>query len=291
MNSGLSGGFLAALAALTWATAIVLSKVSLMEADAVTIFTVQIVAATTCAVAVLMICGGRLAVTQKACLAYAAGICEPFLAYTLSLFGLALVPAGIVSVIFATEAVMIVILSTLLLGLSIHGWTSFLALLATAFSGVIMVILPDLNDGTGSSAIGYAAVTAGVFFAALYVVISSKLIEEIPPVELLAGQLIFCLALSVAFLMPFASYADLDPKIILIAATAGALQYYLAFHLYLMALRHIHVNVAGTMLYLIPVFTLALAYAFLGETLTPIQLTGCGIILGAVALINHRHAA
>jgi hypothetical protein len=93
MNSGLSGGFLAALAALTWATAIVLSKVSLMEADAVTIFSVQIVAATTCAVAVLMICGGRLAVTRKACLAYAAGICEPFLAYTFSLFGLALVPA------------------------------------------------------------------------------------------------------------------------------------------------------------------------------------------------------
>ena len=77
----------------------------------------------------------------------------------------------------------------------------------------------------------------------------------------------------------------------IIAATAGALQYYLAFYLYLMALRHIAVNVAGTMLYLIPVFTLAFAYVFLGETLAPIQLTGCGVIPGAVALINHRHAA
>ena len=182
-------------------------------------------------------------------------------------------------------------LSLLLLGTVIRKPGSVITLILIAFLGVIMVMAPDLRGVKSPSMSGYMAVFAGVFFAALYVVISSRLVHRIAPVALLTGQLLFCCLLSVPLLLPTVEFALLTPGIILMAAIAGMLQYYLAFHLYLVSMKMIPVHIAGMMLYLVPVFSIMMAWLILGERLSSIQMFGCLVILGAIAILNHRQAS
>ena len=130
-------------------------------------FVVQLFAATTVAGTVMMCRSERLGWSHAHLLAYSTGLFEPFLAYTLSLYGLSLVSASIVSVIFATEAIMILMLSLLLLGTVIRKPGSVITLILIAFLGVIMVMAPDLRGVKSPSIGGYIAVFAGVVFAAL----------------------------------------------------------------------------------------------------------------------------
>jgi drug/metabolite transporter (DMT)-like permease len=67
---------------------------------------------------------------------------------------------------------------------------------------------------------------------------------------------------------------------------SGFLEYGLGYWLYLIGLRTVRASVAGLYLNLCPVFVIALAYVFLGETLTPTQWAGAMIILFAVAVIS-----
>ena len=46
----------------------------------------------------------------------------------------------------------------------------------------------------------------------------------------------------------------------------------------------------SSLTFLTPMFAAAGGYLALGETLTPLQLAGAGITLGAVALINQSHS-
>ena len=75
------------------------------------------------------------------------------------------------------------------------------------------------------------------------------------------------------------------------AAIAGTLQCYLAFHCYLISMKIIPVHIAGMMLCLIPVFSIILAWLVLGGRLTLIQLSGCLVILGAITILNHQQAS
>jgi drug/metabolite transporter (DMT)-like permease len=187
-----TGLALAILAALMWAIAIILSKITLETIPSNTVFMVQLIAATGVAGIVLLLSRDRLGWSREHLLAYSTGLFEPFLAYTLSLYGLSLVSASIVSVIFATESIMILFLSLLLLGTVIKKPASVMKLVLIAFLGVILVMAPDLRATKSPSVTGYLAVSAGVFFAALYVVISSKLVLRIAPIALLTGQLLTC---------------------------------------------------------------------------------------------------
>ena len=286
-----AGLALAMLAAFMWAVAIILSKITLETTPSNTVFVVQLVAAATVAGTVMMCRSERLGWSRAHLLAYSTVLFEPFLAYTLSLYGLSLVSASIVSVIFATESIMILMLSLLLLGTVIRKPGSVITLILIAFLGVIMVMAPDLRGVKSPSTSGYMAVFAGVFFAALYVFISSRLVRKIVPVTLLTGQLLFCCLLSVPLLLPTVEFGLLTPRIILMAAIAGTLQYYLAFHLYLVSMKMIPVHIAGMMLYLVPVFSIMMAGLILGERLSSIQLFGCLVILGAIAILNHRQAS
>jgi len=57
----------------------------------------------------------------------------------------------------------------------------------------------------------------------------------------------------------------------------------------MVALRHIGANISGSFLNFFPVFGLAGAVLFLNETLTMLQLTGTGMTIIAIALVNVEH--
>lgn len=286
----LSGMCLALLAAFFWSAALVLSKYALSEMNSRGLFLIQVAAAATAAWAVLLFRREKPAADKTSLLAYSAGLLEPFLAYMLSLYGLAFVPAGTASVVYSAETVLIILLSAALLKNKIQS-PALLAVLVLAAGGgsVLAVYSPaaDSPETAGRETAGHLLIFAGVFFAALYVVISAKLVENRRPSVLLAGQLLVCAAVSVVFVLPFAAFNGTGAFVLLLAAVSGVLQYYLAFYCYLFSLKRITVQTAGAALYLIPVFSIGLAAVFLGESITARQAAGVAITIASLLCLNY----
>ncbi|EHT8580869.1 EamA family transporter [Salmonella enterica] len=70
---------------------------------------------------------------------------------------------------------------------------------------------------------------------------------------------------------------------------SGILQYYLAFILYLHALKWIEVHIAGFMLYFIPVIAVTLSCLFLGENVSFIQNVGIVFTIVSVYILNIKY--
>lgn len=285
----IKGFLLSLLAAVSWGVAIVMSKKGLESLDAGGLFFWQTGGAMTLSWIVFIISKKKLPLTRKTVLACATGIFEPFLAYTLTLYGLSLVPAGIVSVIFSLESVFILVLSVICFSVKIHNPYYFISLLFVTIIGNMMVVFPDISTRANST-VGYVFVIAGVLSAAFYVVISSRLVEDFEPVALLAGQLTFSFILSSVFIQISGSSLRLPAESVFIVFSSGILQYFLAFCFYLYSLRWLSAHIAGIMLYFIPVVSLILSCFFLQEEISVIQGVGVIVTIMAVCFINKRYA-
>ena len=140
---------------------------------------------------------------------------------------------------------------------------------------------------------GDLLVLAGTFFAAFYVVATRKLVRVLDPLSLSALQqsvgllwTLGALLVALGFGLSALGLAGVPPAILLLAAASGVIQYALAFWFYLFALQSLPANVAGFYLTLIPVFGLAAAFLFLGESLTALQWVGALCVIAAVAAIS-----
>ncbi|QPR27594.1 DMT family transporter [Edwardsiella hoshinae] len=284
----IKGIILAMLAAFSWGGAIVMSKASLDELNPGSLFLFQIISAAILSWAVLLAARTNFPLNKRSMLAYSTGLFEPFLAYTLTLYGLEIVPVGIASVIFSLESVFILILSVVILRVRVETPGIFSLLLCTAMTGSLMTVLPDIRGEDGSLE-GYLLVIIGVLSAAFYVVISSKLVAEFTPLALLTGQLTFCVILSVISLLISGTPVLLPVNSILLVVFSGVMQYFLAFFLYLHALQWIQVHVAGVMLYFIPVIALVLSWLFLGEIISIVQATGIIMTITSVFWLNRKY--
>ncbi|ECU9164084.1 TPA: DMT family transporter [Salmonella enterica] len=282
------GIILALLAAFSWGSAIVMSKISLDELGAGSLFFFQVCAATVLSWLMLIGTGKKLTVSRTSLLAYSTGLFEPFLAYILTLYGLKHVQAGIASVIFSLESAFILILSVIIFRMRIRSPWIFLLLLIVAMAGSLMVVLPDAGEKDGNI-MGYFLVLAGVISAAFYVVISSKLVDVFDPVNLLTGQLTFSFIMSSIFLIVSGEPVSLPEHSILLVILSGVLQYFLAFLFYLHALKWTEVHIAGVMLYFIPVIAVILSYFFLGEKLSFIQVSGIILTIISVYILNRKY--
>ncbi|WP_018691280.1 DMT family transporter [Algicola sagamiensis] len=283
----LTGVFFAFLAALCWACALLMSKSSLAQIHSNQLFLMQLSAALSVAWIACWVKKEKVRWTKETRVPFCLGLFEPFLAYGISLYGLMFISAGIASVLISTESMMILALSVLLLKQSMNKplWISGLMLITLV--GVIAISWPDLHQGRQSQLLGYSLILLGVFFAALYVVLSSKYVCKYSPSILLTGQLTVAWVATVICFVPMATFVSLSIQELTIVLVSGVLQYYLAFYFYLFALKHIKVYLAGAMLNLIPVFAMLGAFTLLNESMEMIQVIGCGMILIAVASLHY----
>lgn len=279
------GLFFSILAALFWGIAIVMSKLILKEIDSNYLFIIQVSSSAIMAWIVLVLNRKKIKFIRNMKV-YLLGILEPFLAYILSLHGLAYVNAGISSILFSSESIMIIILSTVILKNQIKKIYTLYSIIFISLMGILLLSWNDIIIGGNQKLFGYFLVLAGVFFAAIYVTLSSKAVEEVSPITLLTGQLTVATVLSLLFLMPFIKFKLINNHILIMAIFSGLCQYYFAFLLYLNSLKYLKVHVAGMMLYLIPVFTILGSYYFLGEGLTQLQILGCFVVMCSVVVAN-----
>lgn len=284
----LSGIAMATLAALCWGSATVMSKGALDRIPPIALLVIQLAGSLAFLWTLLLVRGVRADAIRDALRIAWLGLLEPGLAFVLALVGLVDTQAGIATLIVSSEAPMIAALSAVLLRERLSA--RFFVLSAAALTGLILA--SGIRDATSGSVIGDGLIALGTLVAAVYVVLSSRLVAGRDPIlvvacqQLVAGLLALVL-LPIEIAQHHGVWLDhLPASTWALALGSGIVQYALAFAFYLAAMRSISASLAGTFLYLTPVVGLAGAVIFLDEKFTALQLTGAVIVLGALVLLS-----
>ncbi len=286
----ISGVAFALLSVLCWGSATVMSKALLGDFHPTSLLMVQLIASVGFLWSVHLFRRPKSLpfkiITKFAWL----GLLEPATAYFLGLIGLDAIDASIATLVQATESMMIVFLSVLFFKErpTIRFWLlSFIAMIG-------LYIAFGLSNGSNmpNQLKGIGLVAAGTFFAANYVVLSNQFASEYDAIYVVTWQqtvALFSVILGFSFqssetnTISFLSHISHS---MWFAALSGVIQYALAFSLYLLAIQRVGGSAAGSFLNLVPLVGLAGSYLFLGELLSPYQILGAGVTLGAVSLIS-----
>jgi drug/metabolite transporter (DMT)-like permease len=276
------GPLLMVASAATWAAGLVLTKVALDVTAAApgSVLVVQLVASV-CALAAASAFTG--ASPGGAWRHGWVGLLEPGIAYQFALAGLALTSAANASVLGSLEPVMVPLIAWALLRERPHP--RLLVVIAGATVGSALVSFSA--DGGGGAWAGDGLIVASVVAAALYVVVASKQVTTVEPLPAALTQQVWALGFVIACQVALAGpllWPSATPAHLLLAATAGILNYALPFWLYLTALTRLPVARAATYLTLIPVFGVLGAVLVLGERVTWLDLVGGALVVGSLVL-------
>jgi drug/metabolite transporter (DMT)-like permease len=216
---------------------------------------------------------------------------QPGLYFSFETLGLQYTSATKTSLIIATIPIVVLVFSILFLKEKVR-WINTLGIIIS-MGGVSLLIFGTDNATTlGGALLGDILITGAVFSAAIYMIITRHLGQTMTPVQITGMQVIFgAVIFFPAFLYDLPDFhwsaVTRDGYIALIAltifATIGA------FLCYNFALSRIPAARAAVFLNGIPVVTAFGAWILLGETLSPLQFFGGGIVLAAVYLANSSH--
>ncbi|ODA66755.1 EamA-like transporter family protein [Methyloligella halotolerans] len=272
-----------------WGLATVMSKGALSILPPLSLLTAQLSASIVLIWTLLLCVQGVPRISGPMRLAALNGVLEPGLSYVVGMQGLALTSAANASLIGATEPV----LSLALLFVVFRErsrWRDVIAI-ALAVVGAGLVTATGGGAGGKEGSVHFAGdmlVVASTLFAALYVVLSSRLADHAPPL-LLAGlqqSVGFVIILSATVVSLIAGWESISHWPTtgewLFIVFSGVAQHTLPFWLYLYAVRTIPVQKAALYLTLIPVFGVSGAVAFLGEPVGAMQMGGSALIVVAL---------
>jgi len=231
----------------------------------------------------------RLTIRQKGQLAVLA-IFQPGLYFAFETIGLQYTSATTTSLIIATIPVTVLILSMIFLKERLRPVNALGV--AISLVGVSLLIFGG-NDagGQGGSLFGDLLIFGAVFSAAIYMIITRRLGQSIPPLQITAMQIIFGAAIFFPLFLrdlPRMQWHTIpaDSFIALVAltlfATIGA------FFCYNYALSRIPAARAAVCINAIPLVTTFGKWLLLGEQLSPLQGAGGIVVLGAVYLANYQ---
>jgi drug/metabolite transporter (DMT)-like permease len=275
------------IACALWGGATVLSKHLLASVPPVELLALQL-AASTIALWLIVAAVPSRAFDQRALVPLILhGLLNPGLSYTLSLFGLAEIPAGVATLLWAAEPIMILGLAGIVLGEPVT--VRLLALMAIGAFGVLLVAGAFGSSEMEISFGGILLMLGAVLCCAAYTVFSRRVAASTDPLLTVSIQqtagLVWALCLLPLEVRFSAFPISVSLSTIATAALSGLLYYAAAYWLYLAALKSVPAAVAGSFFNMIPVVGVALAFVFLGESLTPIQITGALVIMASMILL------
>lgn len=276
--------------AAAWGLATVLTKGTLDLVPPFTLLALQL-SASVAALSLAILLQGRLprrdAALRRASLT---GLLEPGLAYAVGVPGVALTTAGASALISATEPAFVVLVAWVLYAQ--RPGARMICCIIAAMLGVALVSVTGAAQASAPAPVtGNLLILLGTAFAGLYVVISSRMVVDIAPLDLALSQHAVGLLLAVALAVS-AMVTGLEPAALpgghalLLALTSGVLQYALPFWLFLTAVRTIPVARAALFLALTPVFGVIGGVVFLGEVVAPLQAMGAILILAAIIAVS-----
>jgi probable blue pigment (indigoidine) exporter len=217
------------------------------------------------------------------------GLLNPGVAYGLSLLGLVTISASLSVLLWALEPLLILLLAVAILHERVGRAVVPLSLLA--IGGLALIAAQP-----GPAAfVGVALTVAGVVCCAVYTIAARKWIgsaDSTLQVVLTQQAYAFGLAFVVVTALFVAGQLSLpngiSPAGVASAVASGVLYYAVAYWFYLSGLRHVPASLAAASFYLVPVFGVAGALVFLGESLSVAQWLGVGVVAAAVAALLWR---
>ena len=214
------------------------------------------------------------------------GLLQPGLAFGMSTFGLALVPASLEAMIFAIETPLILLLAWPMLGERPNR--SIAALGLVSFVGVIVLTWRPEVGSTSGHGFAVLLIVSGASFAALYSIAICWMSVDVDALRLTrASQTVGWLALGIVW---FATRKPDVPNLNIMdgamIAGSGLLMNAIPFLLYGIVLERASAGFAALLLPLVPVLTAVLAFSVLGETLTSLQWLGAILVISSVAALS-----
>jgi drug/metabolite transporter (DMT)-like permease len=290
-------------ASICWGGATVMSKAALHYAPPLTLFLIQMVSSFCFLLVLLRGYPHKFRWSYKLVRVGATGLLEPGIAYLLGNLGLKFTTASNASAIISSEPLIIILIAWIILRERVRP--SVLCAACVAIAGVLLVAGRDiLNVSSNSLSIaGDILIATGTVCAAVYVVLSHKIVQDFDPLHLLVVQQGYAIVLvliaerlghfsgSSWFTDAQFNLAGMATAGWIWAVLSGIFQYACAFWLYLIALKRLPANIAAVFLALIPAFGTAGAWLFLDEVVGWNTLMGIAIIIGATIVASRKPAA
>ncbi len=279
-------------AVLCWGTGPVMSKTALNFAGPIFLLVIQLAASLIFLFTAIVVTKNGRHLNRDVIKPALTGILEPGLGYGLGNIGLMTTTVSALTLLGPSEAVFTCALGFLLFKKRPNRVT--LLSIVSISVGVALIVAPSLSGRRDvGSFVGNMYVLGGDFAAALYITLSSKLVETKSPLVLAFAQEVVGLAMAIAWL-GFSLMAGTEalPTVhltleqIAYGALSGVIEFGPPMWLFLIALRRLPANVVAVMMSLIPVVAVCEAHVFLGEAMAPVQIVGGAMILGTMLVIR-----
>ena len=280
------------LASAMWGGAVSAVKFALGGFDALTLLTIELLAATTVLWAALIAGGYRP--PRSWTVAVVLGVLEPGLSYLLEATGLTQTGAVDGSLISGLEPALVVLLAALLLREAI-GISAVVAVVV-GLGGVALI----MDSGGAASAIGDLLLAAGVLAASLYSIVAKRFDDDSDALAVTVGQFTAASILCTSILAGRTAVTGAMPDLTaasgywVVAVAVGVLGFGASFLIYNRVLFTCEAGWTAIVLNLIPVFGLLAAVGVLGERLS--LRSGLGALLlggsvGAFCALEQRSEA
>lgn len=216
------------------------------------------------------------------------GLIEPWGAYTLGNIGIIFSSGAFVALVSSLNPVLISLLALPFLGERVSRTAA--VLMVVSIAGVVLVIGGDAFGGT-LNPLGIVFAVLGLFCAATYGLVSSKLVRTVPVLPLVALQLLVaCLASAVVLFVRVVVLGG-DPgiptefSVWAVAAATGIFGGAAPFILFLEATKRIPTTTTAQFGTLVPVIALVGGVLFLGDQPSGFQLLGTAIVVVALSAL------
>jgi drug/metabolite transporter (DMT)-like permease len=216
------------------------------------------------------------------------GLVGYYLASFLDFLGLQYISAGLERLILFLYPTMVILISALVFRERI-GRTVVIALLLS-YAGIVLVFMHDFSISGEGLFVGGSLVFASALAYAIYLVGAGRTIARIGSMRFTAyAMTVACAACILQFFLTHPP-SDLQQSVRVYGLTVGMALFSTVLPAFALAaaMRRIgsmHTSMVGA---LGPVATIYLAYVFLGEKLSCIQLAGSALVLTGVMMISLR---
>lgn len=271
------------------AKAILVKLAYLYHVDAITLLALRMVFSVPFFVAVAIWVNRRHVVPLKQqdwLAVIALGLLGYYLSSFLDFLGLQYISAGLERLILFLYPTMTVILSALIYKRAIGR--KVIAAMALSYAGILLVFLHDVSMSQGGVVLGAALVFASTLSYSSYLVGAGHAIARIGATRFTAYAMVVA---SAASLLQFGvthplSALDLPLRVYELSIAMAIFSTVLPVFLLSYAIKRIGSGNSSLIGSVGPVATIALAYVFLGERVSLLQIAGSSLVLAGVIIVS-----